>query len=135
MVWLGTAGSLLPLLARPQGGTSRSAAGGMSRLPACGWLCRLPDVQVSRFRFFMEEFCSRRCSNGLYEVDPKRGEPRLVEVACWSHARRKVYDVHVETGAPLAKEGHYWVTRELRIKAKNRSFLSLLFSTPPNEFF
>ena len=42
--------------------------------------------------------------NGLYEVDPKRGEPRLVEVACWSHARRKVYDVHVETGAPLAKE-------------------------------
>ena len=42
--------------------------------------------------------------NGLYEVDPKRGEPRLVEVACRSHARRKVYDVHVETGAPLAKE-------------------------------
>ena len=31
--------------------------------------------------------------NGLYEVDPKCGEPRLVEVACWSHARRKVYDV------------------------------------------
>jgi hypothetical protein len=23
-----------------------------------------PDVQVSRFRFFMEEFCSRRCSDG-----------------------------------------------------------------------
>jgi len=38
------------------------------------------------------------------ERDPKRGEPRLVEVACWSHTRRKVYDVHVETGAPLAKE-------------------------------
>jgi transposase len=43
-------------------------------------------------------------ASGLYEVDPKRGEPRLVEVACWSHVRRKVYDVHVETGAPLAKE-------------------------------
>jgi transposase len=42
--------------------------------------------------------------NRLYEVDPKHGEPRLVEVACWSHVRRKVYDVHVETGAPLAKE-------------------------------
>jgi len=24
----------------------------------------VPDVQVSRFRFFMEEFCSRRCSDG-----------------------------------------------------------------------
>lgn len=42
--------------------------------------------------------------NRLYDIDPKRGEPRLIEVACWSHARRKVYDVHVETGAPLAKE-------------------------------
>jgi transposase len=42
--------------------------------------------------------------NRLYEVDRTRGEPRLVEVACWSHVRRKVYDVHVETGAPLAKE-------------------------------
>jgi hypothetical protein len=42
--------------------------------------------------------------NRLYDIDPKRGEPRLVEVACWSHVRRKIYDVHVETGAPLAKE-------------------------------
>ena len=23
-----------------------------------------PDVQISRFRFFMEELCSRRCSDG-----------------------------------------------------------------------
>lgn len=26
----------------------------------------------------------------------------VVEVACWAHARRKFYDVHVATGAPLA---------------------------------
>jgi transposase len=42
--------------------------------------------------------------NGLYQVDPSRGEARLIEVACWSHVRRKIYDVHVETGAPLAKQ-------------------------------
>jgi transposase len=42
--------------------------------------------------------------NGLYEVDPKRAAPRLIEVACWAHVRRKHYDVHVATGAPLAKE-------------------------------
>ena len=41
---------------------------------------------------------------GLYEVDPKIAAPRLIEVACWSHARRKIYDVHVDTGSPLAKE-------------------------------
>lgn len=41
---------------------------------------------------------------GLYESDPKSVAPRLIEVACWSHARRKIYDVHVDTGSPLAKE-------------------------------
>ena len=34
---------------------------------------------------------------GLYEGDPKIAAPRLIEVACWSHARRKIYDVHVDT--------------------------------------
>src|ERR1700682_3334397 len=42
--------------------------------------------------------------NGLYQPDPTTGQQRLVEVACWSHARRKIYDVHVATGAPLARE-------------------------------
>jgi transposase len=39
----------------------------------------------------------------LYEPEAQTGQPRLVEVACWSHARRKLYDVHVETASPLAK--------------------------------
>ena len=30
------------------------------------------------------------------------GEPWLVEVACWSHARRQLYDVHHETASPIA---------------------------------
>ena len=42
--------------------------------------------------------------NKLYEVDPKIGAARLVEVACWAHARRKLYDVHIATGSAVAKE-------------------------------
>lgn len=41
---------------------------------------------------------------GLYEPDPVTGQARLVEVACWSHARRKLYDVHQATASPIAKE-------------------------------
>jgi hypothetical protein len=42
---------------------------------------------------------------GLYEADPKTGAPApLKEVACWAHARRKIYDVHVETKSPAAAE-------------------------------
>jgi transposase len=55
--------------------------------------------------------------NGLYELDPKRAEPRLTEVACWSHVRRKIYDVHVDTGSPLAKEALQRIAELFAIEA------------------
>jgi hypothetical protein len=40
----------------------------------------------------------------LYEPDPKTGMPGLMEVACWAHARRKIYEVHAATASPAAHE-------------------------------
>jgi transposase len=41
--------------------------------------------------------------NHLYKQNPKTGKPpRLIEVACWSHARRNIYEVHAETSSPAA---------------------------------
>lgn len=42
--------------------------------------------------------------NQLYELDPKTGKPRFVEVACWAHARRKIYEVYAATASPTAEE-------------------------------
>ena len=39
----------------------------------------------------------------LYEPDPVTGEAQLTEVACWAHARRKIYEVHAATGSPAAQ--------------------------------
>ena len=40
----------------------------------------------------------------LYEPDPLTGASApLIEVACWSHARRKIYDIHVTTASPAAE--------------------------------
>ena len=39
----------------------------------------------------------------LYEPQPSTGQPRLAEVACWAHARRKIYEVHVATASPAAQ--------------------------------
>jgi len=39
--------------------------------------------------------------NKLYEPV---GLAPLIEVGCWAHARRKLYDVHAATNSPLAKE-------------------------------
>ena len=42
--------------------------------------------------------------NNLYRPDPQTGHSRLIEVACWAHARRKLYDVHAATKSPAAYE-------------------------------
>jgi transposase len=40
----------------------------------------------------------------LYRPTTPAGEPRLTEVACWAHVRRKFYDVHHATASPIALE-------------------------------
>jgi len=58
---------------------------------------------------------------GLYEADPKSGAPApLTEVACWAHARRKIYDVHVATKSPAAAEALTMIARLFAIEAGMR---------------
>ena len=38
----------------------------------------------------------------LYKPRTPTGDPPLVEVACWAHARRKFFDVHHGTASPIA---------------------------------
>lgn len=40
----------------------------------------------------------------LYKPMTATGDPPLIEIACWSHARRKFYDVHHATASPIALE-------------------------------
>ena len=40
--------------------------------------------------------------NPLYEPDPTTGKAQFIEVACWAHGRRKLYDVHVQTASPAS---------------------------------
>jgi len=42
--------------------------------------------------------------NRLYQPTTPAGDPALVEVACWSHVRRKFFDVHHATASPIALE-------------------------------
>jgi transposase len=40
----------------------------------------------------------------LYQPAMPGGAARLIEVACWSHARRKLYEEYHETASPIARE-------------------------------
>ncbi len=44
----------------------------------------------------------------------------MTEVACWAHARRKIYDVHVETGSPAAREVLERIARLFAVEADIR---------------
>jgi hypothetical protein len=42
--------------------------------------------------------------HSLYQPTTPDGAPPLIEVACWSHVRRKFYDVHHASASPIALE-------------------------------
>ena len=42
--------------------------------------------------------------DSLYRPTTPHGEPPLIEVACWSHVRRKFYDIHHTSASPIALE-------------------------------
>ena len=59
-----------------------------------------PRAQLAKFRGFLQ--ADGYCGFGpLYET--ANGQSATVtEVACWAHVRRKFYDIHVATNAPIA---------------------------------
>jgi transposase len=56
----------------------------------------------------------------LYEPDPKTGVAPLIEIACWAHARRKLYDVHAATTSPIAKEALERIARLFAVEVEIR---------------
>jgi transposase len=56
----------------------------------------------------------------LYEPHPVTGEAKLMEVACWAHARRKIYEVHAATASPAARLLLYKIGELFAIEAEIR---------------
>src|SRR3954469_19086952 len=57
----------------------------------------------------------------LYAPTTPVGAPALIEVACWSHARRKLYDVHQVTASPIAFEALQQIAALFAIEAAIRA--------------
>jgi transposase len=61
-----------------------------------------PRAQLARFRGFLQAD-GYSGFGPLYET-AKGKSATVTEVACWAHVRRKFYDIHVATNAPIAGE-------------------------------
>jgi transposase len=55
--------------------------------------------------------------NGLYEPAASGTAP-LVEVACWAHSRRKLFEVHAATGSAIAREALARIAALFQIEAE-----------------
>jgi transposase len=56
--------------------------------------------------------------NGLYAPEAAAGDARLVEVACWAHCRRKLFEVHAATASALAQEALERIAVLFKIEAE-----------------
>jgi transposase len=54
----------------------------------------------------------------LYEPATPTGGARLVEVACWAHGRRKLFEVHAATGSAIAKAALERIAALFEIEAR-----------------
>jgi transposase len=83
---------------RPAGGTD----------PPALWFAYSPDRRGEHPLKHLQSF------SGVLQADayagfeqlyaPKRQPGRILEAACWAHARRKFYDIHVANNSPIAAE-------------------------------
>jgi transposase len=56
--------------------------------------------------------------NGLYEADPATGVAPLLEVGCWAHSRRKLFEVHAASGSAIAKQALERIAELFAIEAE-----------------
>lgn len=84
-----------------------------------------PDRKGERPREHLRDFRGSLQADGYAGFDQLYGE-RIQEVACWAHARRKFYDIHVDQGSPIAEEALARIGKLYAIEAEIRG-------RPPDE--
>lgn len=91
-----------------------------SRAPPAVWYRYLPDRKGEHPAAHLKNYCGILQADGYAGFDALYEGGRIVEAACWAHARRKFYDVWMAQRAPLAAEAIrrigelYDIEREVR---------------------
>src|SRR5512134_429650 len=78
-----------------------------------------PDRKGERPAAHLAGFSGFLQADAYSGFDRLYGE-RIVEVACWAHARRKIFDVHESTKSPIAAEALAKIAELYRIETTIR---------------
>jgi transposase len=91
-----------------------------SRAPPAVWYRYSPDRKGMHPQQHLRHFRGILQADAYTGYGPLYADGRIVEAACWAHARRKFYDIHVANQSPLAAEAIrrigllYAIEREIR---------------------
>ena len=72
--------------------------------PPAVWFRYSPDRKGERPRTHLKQFKGALQADGYAGFDQLYQEGKIVEAACWAHARRKFHEIHQATGSPIAAE-------------------------------
>ena len=75
-----------------------------SQAPPAVWFQYSPDRKGERPRTHLRSFHGILQADGYAGFDQLYEGGTIVEAACWAHARRKFYDIHVANNSPIAAE-------------------------------
>ncbi len=88
--------------------------------PPAVWFRYSPDRKGERPRLHLKDFRGILQADGYAGFDQLYQEGKIVEAACWAHARRKFYDILEASKSPIAAEAIerigqlYGVERDIR---------------------
>ena len=68
------------------------------------WFRYSPDRKGERPRAHLQNFRGVLQADGYAGFEQLYADGTIVEAACWAHARRKFYDIHIANQSPLAAE-------------------------------
>jgi transposase len=97
-----------------------------SRAPPAVWYRYSPDRQGMHPREHLARYTGILQADGYAGYGALYESGRVVEAACWAHARRKFYDIYVAEKSPIAAEAirriglMYGIEREIRGQAPER---------------
>jgi transposase len=79
-----------------------------------------PDRRAQRPKDHLKGYSGVLHVDGYAGFEQLTGDDRIVLAACWSHTRRKFYDVHQATGSPIAGEAVRRIAALYAIETKIR---------------
>lgn len=91
-----------------------------AEMPPAAWFAYSPNRRGEHPQSHLKSFAGILQADAYAGFEPLYEGGRIVEAACWAHARRKFYEIHKAHASPIAAEALKWIGALYAIEADIR---------------